>query len=99
MCVCDIITSILLFDYRHMFLIYVGYNKIRFYQSINLLQMKDQVKIRFHENARNVEKCPRARHRAKIYKQLESTYLDKEKPVCIWYTDINALILNLIRFG
>lgn len=54
--------------------------------------MKDQVKIRFYENATNVEKCPRARRRAKIYKPLESTYLDKGEPVCIRYTDIDSLI-------
>ncbi|XP_072746974.1 high affinity cAMP-specific and IBMX-insensitive 3',5'-cyclic phosphodiesterase 8 isoform X4 [Anoplolepis gracilipes] len=41
--------------------------------------MKDQVKVQFYENAKNVEKNPRARRRAKIYKQLESTYLEKLK--------------------
>lgn len=45
--------------------------------------MKDQVKIRFYENAKNVEKSPRARRRAKFCKELESTYLDKEELVCI----------------
>lgn len=75
-------------------LIYVGYNNT-ILQFINLLQMKDQVKVQFCENDRNVEKSPRARRRAQIYKQLESTYLDKEELVCIRYIDIDALILGL----
>lgn len=53
--------------------------------------MKEQVRIRPHENAKNVEKCPRARHRAKIYKQLESANLDREKLVC------GALIYSCIN--
>lgn len=59
--------------------------------------MKDQ--ITSNQTVENVETSPRARRRAKIYKLLESMYLDKEEPVCIqhWYRCIN--IKSLIRFG
>lgn len=43
--------------------------------------MKDHVT--YYKTAKNVEVSPRARRRAKIYKLLESTYLDKEEPVRI----------------
>lgn len=39
--------------------------------------------IMYYQTAVKVEKCPRARRRAKIYKLLEETLLDKEGPVCI----------------
>lgn len=51
----------------------------------------------YYKTAKNVkaEVSPRARRRAKIYKLLESMYLDKEESVCIQHTDIDALILSL----
>lgn len=49
--------------------------------AINLcLQMKD---VTYYNTAQNVAVSPRMRRRAKIYKLLESKYLDKEEPVCI----------------
>ena len=42
--------------------------------------MKDQ--IPHHRTVKNVEVSPRARRRAKIYKLLESIYLDKKELVC-----------------
>ena len=42
--------------------------------------MKDQ--IPYDKTVKNVEVSPRARRRMKIYKLLESVYLDKEEPVC-----------------
>lgn len=52
--------------------------------------MKDQFTLRnegssYCKTVKNVEMSPRARRRAKIYKLLESMYLDKEEPVCIRY--------------
>lgn len=52
--------------------------------------MKEQITC--YENDKNVEKCPRARRRAKIYKLLESTYQDKQEPVVCPDTDIGTLI-------
>lgn len=43
--------------------------------------MKDQIPYR--KTVKKEETSPRARRREKIYKLLESMYLDKEECVCI----------------
>jgi hypothetical protein len=60
----------------------------------HLLKMKEQ--ITYYDNDKKMEKCPRARRRAKIYKLLESTYQDKQEPVVCSDTDISTLILSLL---